>query len=134
MLCFRLGEQLRPAENHDQLRSMKNKVQSPYALAWVTAPDLRTARRIARLALQQRLVACVQLRDGVESHYWWRGKLEKAREVLLTFKTMTKKLPALESLVLEEHPYETPQFVSVPLGGGSSGYLAWIEAETSAPT
>ncbi len=102
-------------------------------IAWVTAPDLRTARRLARLALEQRLVACAQLRTGVESHYWWQGRIEKCREVLLTFKTTRHKLGALEKLVLEEHPYDTPQFVTVQLTSGSARYLDWIAAETAGP-
>ncbi|MSU36475.1 MAG: divalent-cation tolerance protein CutA [Pedosphaera sp.] len=104
-----------------------------HSVAWVTAPDLRTARRLARLALNQRLVACAQLRAGVESHYWWQGRLEKSREVLLTFKTTRQKLGALEKLVLREHPYDTPQFVTVQLTGGSARYMAWIDAETGGP-
>ena len=46
-------------------------------IVWVTTPDLRTARRLARLALDQRLVACAQLRPGVESHYLWQGRREQ---------------------------------------------------------
>lgn len=102
-----------------------------HLVIWVTAPNLRIARLLARLALEQRLVACAQLREGIESHYWWQGKREKCREVLLTFKTTARRLKALEKLVLAEHPYETPQFVVLRLTGGNRRYLDWIEAETT---
>jgi len=36
------------------------------------------------------------------------------------------RLAALEKLILEHHPYETPEFVVLPLGQGSPGYLQWL--------
>lgn len=100
-------------------------------IVWVTAPDLRTARKLARLALHQRLVACAQIRPGLESHYWWQGRCQQSREVLLTFKTRSKRLAALERLILAEHPDDTPQFVAAPLTDGTRRYLDWIDAETA---
>jgi periplasmic divalent cation tolerance protein len=99
-------------------------------LVWVTSPDLKTARRLARVALEDRLVACAQIRTGVESHYWWQSKLQRAMEVLITFKTTADRLKALEEVVVAQHPYDTPQFVAIPLPKGNRRFLAWIDAET----
>ncbi len=107
--------------------------RTSHLIVWVTAPNLRVARRLIQLALEQRLVACGQLRSGVESHYWWRGRQEKSREVLLTFKTTARRVRALEKLILAEHPYDTPQFVVVRITGGNRRYLDWITAETAEP-
>ena len=63
-----------------------------YDIVLVTAPDLKTARRLAQAALAARLAACVNLIPRIESHYWWQDKLESATEVLLVFKT-TRPLP-----------------------------------------
>lgn len=92
----------------------------------VTAPDLKTARRLAQTVLRARLVACANLVPKVESHYWWQGKLEKSAEVLVIFKTTQDRLPALEKLVMKEHPYDTPEFVVLRLAGGSARYLKWL--------
>lgn len=103
----------------------------------VTAPDLQTARMLARKSLQARLVACVNLVPRVESHYWWQGNLEKSGEVLMILKTTKSRLAALEKLVLDEHPYDTPEFIVCPLSGGSGSYLAWITENvtpSAAPT
>ena len=108
--------------------------KTEHVIVWVTAPDLRTARKLARLALHLRLVACAQIRPGLESHYWWQGRCEQTREVLLTFKTQSKRIAALEKLILTEHPYDTPQFVVAPLTYGSQRYLNWIDAETAGST
>jgi periplasmic divalent cation tolerance protein len=102
------------------------KTASRFAFALVTAPNLKTARSLARAALYARLIACANLVPRLESHYWWQGKLESGAEVLLVLKTTRKKLGALEQLILDQHPYDTPEFLVVPLTAGNERYLAWL--------
>ena len=96
------------------------------AIVLVTAPDLKTARALARAALQARLIACANLIPRIESHYRWQGKIESGTEVLLVLKTRKSRLPALEKLVLTRHPYDTPEFLVLPLHGGNRRYLDWM--------
>lgn len=107
-------------------------VAPDFLVAMVTAPDRKTARRLARMALEARLVACANLVSGLESHYWWQGRLERASEVLIIFKTRRRCVAKLKDLVLAQHPYETPEFVTVPVTGGAPRYLAWWKANTAA--
>jgi periplasmic divalent cation tolerance protein len=97
-----------------------------FRLALVTAPDLKTARQLARAALEARLIACANLIPRIESHYWWQGKIELGAEVLLILKTTTARLTKLEKLILSKHPYDTPEFIVLPLNGGNRRYLDWI--------
>ena len=99
-----------------------------FKVVFVTAPNLRVARKLARTALEARLVACANLIPRLESHYWWRGKLERSTEILIVFKTTQKQLAALEKLVLANHPYDTPEFVALPVSAGSRRYLEWLQA------
>jgi periplasmic divalent cation tolerance protein len=92
----------------------------------VTAPDEKTARALAHAALRTRSAACVNLLPGVESHYWWKGKLEAGSEILMIFKTTQRRLAALKRLILEEHPYETAEFIAFKITAGSKRYLEWI--------
>lgn len=92
----------------------------------VTAPDLKTARRLAKAALTERLIACANLVPQLESHYRWQGKLEQSAEVLMVMKTTVARLAALEKLVLTKHPYDTPEFVVLNLTGGTRRYLVWL--------
>jgi periplasmic divalent cation tolerance protein len=105
---------------------------SPSIIALVTAPDLETARKIARAALEQRLAACANLVPQIESHYWWQGKLEQSAEVLIVFKTNTACQRALQDCVLANHPYELPEFITVQITGGSDAYLSWIRQNVAA--
>jgi periplasmic divalent cation tolerance protein len=103
------------------------KPAGKYKLVLVTAPDMRTARRLARAALEARLIACANLLPKIESHYWWQGKIERSPEVLLLLKTTTKCLPDLEKLMVRRHPYDTPEFLVLDLRGGNEKYLRWLE-------
>jgi periplasmic divalent cation tolerance protein len=107
------------------------KPATKFAIALVTAPNLKIARTLARAALQARLIACANLVPHVESHYWWQGKIESGAEVLLVFKTQKSKLAALEKLVLARHPYDTPEFIVLPLSAGNKKYLDWLKSNCS---
>ena len=98
-----------------------------YAVVLVTAPDVKTGRKLARAALEARLIACANLIPRIESHYWWQGKIEAGAEVLLVMKTTAARLAALEKLIVAGHPYDTPEFVVLPISGGSRPYLDWVQ-------
>jgi len=98
-----------------------------FTIVLVTAPDLKTARGLAKLALTARLIACANFVPRIESHYWWQGKLERGGEVLMILKTPRARLAALEKLILARHPYDTAEFVALPVSGGSRRYLVWLE-------
>lgn len=106
------------------------KSAAKYSIVLVTAPDLKTARVLAKAALSARLIACANLVPRVESHYRWRGKIESSTEVLLILKTMKSNLPTLEKLVSSRHPYDTPEFLVMPLTAGNKKYLDWLAAAT----
>jgi periplasmic divalent cation tolerance protein len=91
----------------------------------VTAPDLNTARIIARAVLESRAAACANLISGIESHYWWQGKIEKGKEILILLKTDGTRLGLLEKTILAHHPYETPEVVALPVTAASQRYLKW---------
>ena len=109
------------------------KTAAQFSLVLVTAPDLKTARALAQAALTARLIACANLVPKIESHYWWQGKIESGQEVLLLLKTKKSRLPALEKLILAQHPYETPEFLVLPLTQGSQSYLQWLTDSVSPP-
>ena len=104
------------------------KPTGKYAVVLVTAPDVKTARRLARAALAARLIACANVIPKIESHYWWQGKIEGGAEVLLVLKTTAARLAALEKLIVARHPYDTPEFIVLPVSRGNKRYLDWVES------
>jgi periplasmic divalent cation tolerance protein len=101
------------------------------ALVLVTVPNRAVARKLARAALGARLIACANIVPGIESHYWWKGKCEKGSELLMIFKTTRRALPALEQLVLDLHPYDTPEFVVLGIDHVTPKYLSWWRESVS---
>jgi periplasmic divalent cation tolerance protein len=102
------------------------KAPAQFSIVFVTAPELKTARVLARAALQSRLVACANVLPKIESHYWWQGKIETSAEVLILFKTTKANLKALEKLIVAKHPYDTPEFLVLPIMAGNKRYLDWV--------
>ena len=104
------------------------RAATQYLLCLVTAPDLKTARLLARVSLESRAAACANLVAGVESHYWWQGKLDRSREVLLLLKTTRARKSRLEKVILKHHPYKTPEIITLQLDAGTPRYLDWLSA------
>lgn len=105
---------------------LKMKSAEKFAIVFVTAPDLKTARRLVQTALRSRLIACANLISRIESHYWWQGKIQCSPEVMLILKTKKACVTALEKIIVAEHPYETPEFIVLPLNRGNQRYLDWL--------
>lgn len=104
------------------------KSTNHFRLVLVTCANHIQAKLIARSVVEKRLAACVNiLRIPIESHYRWKGKVEKARELLLLVKTTAGKLRALEREVKRLHSYDIPEYIALPIVAGSESYLAWLE-------
>ena len=98
-----------------------------YRIVLVTCASITEARRVGRSAVEKRLAACANIVAGVDSIYRWKGKVERAREVLVVIKTTMARLPALEKEVKRMHSHEVPEFIVLPVVAGSREYLKWVE-------
>lgn len=99
---------------------------SPYVLVLSTCPDEQTAERLATTLVDEKLAACVNILGPLRSVYRWKGAVQKDDELLLIVKTNVDRYPQVERLIVQQHPYELPEVVQVPIGAGSADYLAWI--------
>ena len=100
-------------------------------LVLTNLPDAASAERIARLLVEQRLAACVNLLAPCTSVYRWNGAIETATEVPLLIKTTRARYAELEAALAEAHPYELPEIVAVPVVLGLPGYLDWVAREVA---
>jgi len=99
-------------------------------LVLTTAPDMMLAKYLAHGLVEDGIVACANLGAAHLSMYMWQGEMQGAEEVPLTFKTTVARLPELAQRINDQHPYELPEFLVVPVAGGSQGYLDWVRAGT----
>jgi periplasmic divalent cation tolerance protein len=96
----------------------------------VTAPDRKTAAAIADALVGERLAACVTFAPGAVSTYRWKGRIERAREVLLVIKSRASLAKRLERRIRDLHPYEVPEILRLPVASGEVRYLRWIGEST----
>lgn len=91
-----------------------------------TCPDRAVAEHLAQGLVAGKLAACVNIMPGIRSVYWWDGAVESSDEVLMMCKTTGERYPALERWLVNEHPYDVPEVVALPIEAGSDAYLDWI--------
>lgn len=95
-------------------------------LALSTCP-LENAADIASTLVRERHAACINVLPQAMSYYRWKGELESASEALLVIKCRADRYHDLQQRLLEIHPYELPELITVPLAGGLQSYLAWVQ-------
>jgi periplasmic divalent cation tolerance protein len=93
-------------------------------------PDEASAQAVARMLVERRLVACVNLLPAVRSIYRWQGAVEEASEVTLLMKSTQSRYPELEAAIKVAHPYEVPEIIALPVAAGLPAYLDWVVSET----
>ena len=101
-----------------------------FVIIMVMCATRTEARRIASSLLAKKLVACANIIDGVESKFWWKGKIDRANETLLMMKAKRANFKKIEAAVKKLHSYEVPEIIAVPIIAGSKDYLSWIKAST----
>ena len=108
-----------------------NTEAHPYIIVFITTDNAIEAQRIARVLLERRKVACVNILPEILSHFWWADNLESARENLLIAKTKASLLPEVINLVKETHSYANPEIIALPIVGGNPTYLEWLNDNVS---
>ncbi|MEM1139750.1 MAG: divalent-cation tolerance protein CutA [Pseudomonadota bacterium] len=100
-------------------------------LVYSTAPDTETAQQLARMLVENRLAACVNVLGPISSVYRWQGEVVAEAEVAFLAKTTAQAVEALTERLVRDHPYECPCVVSLPVQGeeGHAPFLAWLAQE-----
>lgn len=103
-----------------------------FRFCYLTASSREEASSIAEAVVGERLAACANILDGMESVYWWQGKLTRSQEAVLILKTRAELVEALIAKVKSLHSYTCPCVVALPVVAGNPAYLEWLGAETAA--
>jgi len=102
-----------------------------YIIVLITSDSIEETDHIARLLLEKKKVACVNIVRGIDSYFWWEGKPDSTRENLLIAKSKASLLPDIIDLVRKMHSYDVPEVIALPIIGGNQDYLEWIDQTTA---
>lgn len=101
-----------------------------YIVIFVTCASKKEALLIIKRLLDERLIACANIIEGVKSLFWWKGKVVKATESLVILKTARKNFDKIKKSIKELHSYEVPEIIALPIVAGEGDYLEWIDKST----
>jgi len=104
-------------------------MKNDFVVIFTTASSQDEAEKISTALLDARVASCVQMQP-MKSMYHWKGTIEVADEIHLIIKSMSVHFAEIEKVIKENHSYETPQIVAIPIIDGSAEYLQWIKTST----
>lgn len=107
-----------------------SKLAGDIRIVSVTCPDEETARKIARLVVERRLAACVNIFPRVASVYRWMGEVTEDDEVFIMIKTRDEFVESLFTAIVANHPYPQPAIEVLNVDAVGRGVAEWIKAET----
>jgi periplasmic divalent cation tolerance protein len=98
-------------------------------LVLTNTPDKHCADTIANTLIQLQLAACVNILSPCQSIYRWKDNIEQATEIPMIIKTQRHAYAEIEKIILNMHPYELPEIITLHVDGGSTAYLQWVNAQ-----
>ena len=105
---------------------MPIETAASYCLVLTTCASADEADRMAKRLVEAKLAACVNILPPMRSVYRWRAETQTATEHLLIAKIRVADYAAVEERIKTLHNYELPEVIAVPVVGGLSAYLAWL--------
>jgi periplasmic divalent cation tolerance protein len=100
---------------------------SDYQLLLTTCPDKEIANQLAHNLVENHLAACVNILPNIQSVYEWKEKIVSDTEMLLFIKTRHEHYAAIEQMLLQQHPYDVPELIGLPITTGLPDYLKWLD-------
>jgi periplasmic divalent cation tolerance protein len=101
-------------------------------VVFITTGSEKEARSVAGQLIEQKLAACANVVQRVDSLFRWKGQIESETESLLIIKTKASSLDNVVDTVKRLHSYELPEIIAIPIIGGNDEYLRWIDEEVDA--
>ncbi len=99
-------------------------------LVMTNLPNREAAVKLAENLISTRAAACINVLAPCLSIYHWQGQTESVEETPVLIKTTEAHYVEIERIIREQHPYELPEIIHVPVSGGLAEYLQWVNDET----
>jgi periplasmic divalent cation tolerance protein len=109
---------------------MSDPVPPTALVVLTTLASREQAETLGRSLVEDRLVACGTIFDGVRSIFRWKGEVHDESETVALLKTTEDRWEALQTAIGARHPYDVPELVALPVRHGLVSYLRWVADET----
>ncbi|MCL1829513.1 MAG: divalent-cation tolerance protein CutA [Oscillospiraceae bacterium] len=100
--------------------------KNEYSIFLTTCAEKEKARLLAEMLVEKRLAACVQMFPA-ESVYAWQGEICADGEIVMFIKSKTAQSDKIADAVKENHEYEVPELIRIPVTGGLPEYMKWMD-------
>ena len=104
-------------------------MKKQYGFVYVTAKNQTEAQKIARALIQKKLIACANIFPSIVSCYEWKGQYTEEKETILMLKTRQDLFIKIKKTILQNHSYECPCIVFIPISKGSAPFLSWVDSK-----
>jgi periplasmic divalent cation tolerance protein len=102
---------------------MNNK----YSIIMTTFPNQESMEKVSSKLLELSLAACIQCMDAT-SIFSWEGKINKEPEKLVLIKTKSALFDEVKAVIDQEHPYDVPELIQVPIEKMAEAYQFWMDS------
>ena len=99
-----------------------------YSVVYSTFPSKQEAICAANTIVNEKLAACANIIDNIESIFLWEGKVCNEKEVIVIFKTKNELFNKLKDRLSAIHYYDTPCIICLKIEDGDKKFLKWIES------
>jgi len=106
-------------------------LEEEYIVVYCTVPNVDVAHAVSDHLVFNGLAACVNIIPGLTSIYRWKGEICRDTELLLIIKTRKSQFDPLKNAIIQKHPYQVPEIISLTIADGHQPYLSWIKDSTS---
>lgn len=104
------------------MKPSNNKLQ----IIMTTHDDMAQAEQLARLLVDSRSAACVNLLPNVVSVFKWEGETRSEAEIMMLIKTTYENIADVQAIIEAHHSYDVPEIVRLSGEVLHKPYMQWI--------
>lgn len=101
-----------------------------YCVIVSTVSNIEEAKKIAHGLIKNKLAACTNIIPGITSVYFWKDEVCEDNEYMLFIKTRRDLFEKVRNFIAENHSYDLPEVIMLPIEAGSEHYLNWVKENT----
>jgi periplasmic divalent cation tolerance protein len=100
-------------------------------MRWVlTTCPAKNSKKLSNEILKLKLAGCALNICLCDSKFWWKGKIDRAKENLIIFKTRDDLVEKLFKKIKELHPYKIPFIGEIEIKKVNEEYEKWLKEVT----